>query len=454
MSDPVEQTYLARNRRSAELYARALNVLPGGNSRTTVFFSPYPFYAVRGEGFRVWDADGNVRVDFLNNYTSLILGHAHPKVVAAIAEAAARGASFAAPTEYEIQLAEELCRRVRSVERVRFTNSGTEATMLAIRAARAYTGRPKIAKFEGGYHGSHDYAAVSVSPDPDRAGPAERPRPVPDGPGVPDAVLGTVVVLPYNDLEAVRRILEVEGREIAAVLVEPLMGAGGAIPATVEFLRGLRELTRQYGIVLIFDEVIAFRLAYGGAQAYFGVEADLTTFGKIIGGGLPIGALGGRAEIMDLFDPRRPDRIGHGGTFNANPVAMAAGLATLAELTPAAYEHLNRLGELARRRLRQAFERLGIPAQVTGAGSIFAVHFTAEPVTDYRSARRGAHPQLLCRLHLGLLNEGVIIAPRGMGCISTPMTEAEVELLGQAVENALSCAEPVSGLEARPGDPL
>jgi glutamate-1-semialdehyde 2,1-aminomutase len=438
MIDPAERTYLDQNRRSADLYARAERVLPGGNSRTTVFFAPYPFYAVRGEGFRVWDADGNVRVDFLNNYTSLILGHAHPRVVAAIAEAAARGASFAAPTEYEIRLAEELCRRVKSVERVRFTNSGTEATMLAVRAARAYTGRPKIAKFEGGYHGSHDYAAVSVGPDPDRAGPAKNPQSVPDGPGIPDAVLGTVVVLPYNDLEAVSRILEREGREIAAVIIEPLMGAGGAIPATPEFLRGLRELTRKLGILLIFDEVIAFRLAYGGAQEYFGVDADLTTFGKIIGGGLPVGALGGRAEIMDLFDPRQPNRIGHGGTFNANPVTMAAGLATLAELTPAAYDHLNRLGELVRRRLRQAFQRLEIPAQVTGAGSVFAVHFTAEPVTDYRSARRGAAPGLLCRLHLGLLNEGAIIAPRGMGCISTPMTEAEVEFLGQAVERALA----------------
>jgi glutamate-1-semialdehyde 2,1-aminomutase len=438
MIDPAERTYLDRNRRSADLYARAERVLPGGNSRTTVFFAPYPFYPVRGEGFRVWDADGNVRVDFLNNYTSLILGHAHPRVVAAIAEAAARGASFAAPTEYEIRLAEELCRRVKSVERVRFTNSGTEATMLAVRAARAYTGRPKIAKFEGGYHGSHDYAAVSVGPDPDRAGPAKNPQPVPDGPGIPDAVLGTVVVLPYNDLEAVSRILEREGREIAAVIIEPIMGAGGAIPAAPEFLRGLRELTRRLGILLIFDEVIAFRLAYGGAQEYFGVDADLTTFGKIIGGGLPVGALGGRAEIMDLFDPRQPNRIGHGGTFNANPVTMAAGLATLAELTPAAYEHLNRLGELARRRLRQAFQRLEIPAQVTGAGSVFAVHFTAEPVTDYRSAWRGADPGLLRRLHLGLLNEGAIIAPRGMGCISTPMTEAEVEFLGQAVESALA----------------
>jgi glutamate-1-semialdehyde 2,1-aminomutase len=437
MMDPAEQTYLERNRRSADLYSRALQVLPGGNTRTTVFFSPYPFYAVRGEGFRVWDADGNVRIDFLNNYTSLILGHAHPRVVAAIAEAAARGTAFAAPTEYEILLAEELCRRVRSVERVRFTNSGTEATLLAIRAARAYTGRPKIAKFEGGYHGSHDYASVSVDPDLNEAGPAESPKTVPDGPGIPDAVRETVVVLPYNNLEAVHRILEREGREIAAVLIEPMLGAGGAIPATVEFLRGLRDLTRQLGIVLIFDEVITFRLAYGGAQEYFGVEADLTTFGKIIGGGLPVGALGGRAEIIELFDPRWPNRIGHGGTFNANPVTMAAGLATLTELTPAAYEHLNRLGELARQRLRQAFARLGIPAQITGVGSIFAIHFTTEPVTDYRSAQRGANPQLLRRLHLGLLNEGVIIAPRGMGCISTPMTEAEVEFLGQAVEKAL-----------------
>ncbi len=437
MTDTAEKIYLERNRRSSELYARAQRVLPGGNTRTTVFFAPYPFYAVRGEGCRVWDADGNARVDFLNNYTALILGHAHPKVVAAVAEAAARGASFAAPTEYEIRLAEELCRRVKSVEQVRFTNSGTEATMLAVRAARAYTGRPKIAKLEGGYHGSHDYAAVSVGPDPDRAGPADEPRPVPEGPGIPDPVLGTVVVLPYNNLEAASRILEREGKEVAAVIVEPLMGAGGAIPAAAEFLRGLRELTRRLGILLIFDEVIAFRLAYGGAQQYFGVEADLTTFGKIIGGGLPVGALGGRAEVMGLFDPSRPDRIGHGGTFNANPVTMAAGLATLAELTPAAYEHLNRLGELARRRLRQAFERLELPAQVTGAGSVFAVHFTAEPVTDYRSARRGANPGLLRRLHLGLLNEGVVIAPRGMGCTSTPMTEAEVEFLGQAVEKVL-----------------
>ena len=281
---------------SHELWERALGSLPGGNTRTTIFHDPYPVYVERGEGCRVWDADGVERIDFISNYTSLILGHCHPRVVEAVQSQAARLMSVAAPNELEIELAERLRERLPSVELVRFANSGTEATMLALRAARAFTGREKIAVFAGGYHGSHDYAA-SIPGDvvrrPGRAGHPGRVSPTP------------LVVAPFDDREGTLAALEPHLGELAAVIVEPVLGAGGVVPATAGFLAFLRELTRDAGALLVFDEVISFRIGYHGAQGRLGVTPDLTTLGKIIGGGLPVGALGGRADVMALFDPRR-----------------------------------------------------------------------------------------------------------------------------------------------------
>jgi glutamate-1-semialdehyde 2,1-aminomutase len=430
--------YLAKTSRSRGLHEDAVAVMPGGNSRTTTFFDPYPFYIQRGQGAHVWDVDGVDRLDFNGNYTSLILGHAHPDVVKAAQDAAALGMSFPGPTDHEIRLAELLTRRVPSLESVRFTNSGTEATMNAVRAARAFTGRPKIAKFEGAYHGTHDWVLVSVAPDPKAAGGRRRPKAVASSAGIPPAVLKHVVVLPWNDAEACEQIIEKEGSKLAAVLVDPLLGVGGIIPPVEGFLKLLREVTERHGIVLVFDEVISFRIAWGGAQERFGVRPDLTTLGKIIGGGLPVGAFGGRAEIMAAYDPRKGGaRIGHGGTFNANPMTMAAGVATMNAVTPEAYSRLDALGDRLRggvSRLLQATRRRG---QVSGIGSLFCLHWTTAPLRDYRSSRP-KDSEMPLRVFMGLLNEGILLSQRGLGACSLAMSDEEIDRFVNALARVLA----------------
>ncbi|MGH7320841.1 MAG: aspartate aminotransferase family protein [Candidatus Rokuibacteriota bacterium] len=435
--------YQAKTPRSRALFEEAQRVLPGGNTRTTIFFDPYPFYAVRGAGPRIWDADGHERLDFNGNYTSLVLGHAPPAVVAVVRELADRGLSFPGPSEHELRLAEALTRRVPSCEQVRFTNSGTEATMLAIRGARAFTGRPKIAKFEGSYHGTHDWVQVSITPPPDGAGSRRRPKPVAAGAGVPPAVLKSVAVLPWNEPDTAIRAIEKQAPDLACVICEPVQGAAGVIPPAEGFLQALREVTARHGIVLIFDEVITFRLGPGGAQALLGVTPDLTTFGKIIGGGLAVGAFGGRREIMAVFDPRggKP-KVAQGGTFNANPLTMAAGLATLEALTADVYAHLDRLGEALREKVRALFRACRLRAQVTGVGSLFCLHWTSKPVVDFRSSRP-TDPERPLRTYVGLLNEGVLLSQRGMGAVSVPMGDAEVDRFVDALSRVLDA-------EARP----
>jgi len=430
--------YLAKTSRSRALHEEAVAVMPGGNSRTTTFFDPYPFYIQRGQGSHVWDADGVDRLDFNGNYTSLIIGHAHPEVVKATQEAVALGMSFPGPTEHELRLAEVLSRRVPSMQTLRFTNSGTEATMNAVRLARAVTGRAKIAKFEGAYHGTHDWVMVSVSPDLKAAGGRRRPKPVAWSAGIPPAVLKHTVVLPWNDAEACEQIIDKEARNFAAVLVDPLLGIGGVIPPADDFLQRLRAVTERHGIILVFDEVISFRIAWGGAQERFGVRPDLTTLGKIIGGGLPVGAFGGRADLMAAYDPRKGGaRISHGGTFNANPVTMAAGLATMNLLTPEGYSRLDALGERLRggvARLLQATRRRG---QVSGIGSLFCLHWTSGPLTDYRSSRP-KDPETPMRVFMGLLNEGILLSQRGLGACSLAMTEEDIDRFVNALARVLA----------------
>jgi glutamate-1-semialdehyde 2,1-aminomutase len=426
MSTPEVQTssivkrYYESTPRSQLLYERATRSLPGGNTRTTLYMQPYPFYFDHGSGCRVYDVDGNERLDFINNYTSLILGHAHPKVVAAVSRQLERGMSVAAPTELEVALAERIKARLPSVDLLRFTNSGTEATMLALRAARAYTGREKIAKFLGSYHGSHDYAAAD---------------PMAANAGIPGSVVNTLVMLPFNDLRAVEQIVEQHRHELAALIVEPVMGAGGVIAAEPEFLCFLRELTARHSIVLIFDEVISFRIGYHGAQGRYRVTPDLTTLGKVVGGGLPVGAVGGREAIMACFDPRWQGGIDHGGTFNGNPLTMAAGLATLEELTPATYERLEGMAGELKRKLDGVFGKLGVAAQVHQIGSVFAIHFSGTPITDYTTYARSDRERAT-RLHLAALNHGVALGSRCIGCLSTPMTGAEIDALVAAIQLA------------------
>jgi glutamate-1-semialdehyde 2,1-aminomutase len=430
--------YTGKTGRSRALFEEALRAMPGGNSRTTTFFDPYPFYLQRGQGAHIWDEDGNDRLDFNGNYTSLILGHAPPDVVQAVQSVAATGLSFPGPTEHEIRLAEAITRRMPSIERVRFTNSGTEATMNAVRLARAFTGRPKIAKFEGAFHGTHDWVMVSVTPDPKLAGSRKRPKSVAWSAGLPPAILKNVVVLPWNNLEACEAILSKEAHSLAAVIVDPLLANAGMIPPAEGFLAGLRAMTERLGVLLIFDEIITFRVAAGGAQERFAVRPDLTTLGKIIGGGLAVGAFGGRADVMSLYDPRGGSpRISQGGTFNANPLTMAAGLATLGALSADAYAKLDALGERLRGGVARLLEATRRKGQVTGVGSLFWLHWTAKPLTDYRSTR--PQDQLLStRIFMGLLNEGIVLTPRGLGACSLAMTDDDIDRFINALARVLA----------------
>lgn len=437
---PLTRAYADPGSRSARLFREAQAVLPGGNSRTTVFMPPYPPYAAEGQGFWIVDVDGDRRLDFLNNYTSLIHGHAHPAVTEAAARRIARGASFALPTPEEIALAALLVERLPAVERVRFTNSGSEAVMMAIKAARAFTGRPRLAKFEGAYHGSYDYAEVSLGSGPENWGPLTEPASVPYARGTPPAVLEDVVALPFNHPELACCRIEREARTLAAVLLDPVPNRVGLMPATPEFLRAVRDVTAAHGILLIFDEVISFRVGYYGAQGFYGIRPDLTVLGKIIGGGFPVGAVGGRAEVMAVFDPSEGQpAVPHGGTFNANPVTMVAGLATMELLDPPAFRRLDVLGERLREGIYACLRDAGIPGSVTGTGSLFRIHPVARVLTDYRSARPDpAESARLGRLTRYLLDHGVLISPTGLGCLSTPMGESEVEAFLEVFAAALA----------------
>jgi glutamate-1-semialdehyde 2,1-aminomutase len=416
--------------KSAALFARAQGVLPGGNSRTTVYMSPYPPYAASGEGCWVTDVEGDRRLDCLNNYTALIHGHAHPAIVEAATRRLALGASFPMPTPEEIDLAALLCERLPSAERVRFTNSGSEAVMIALKGARAFTGRPKIAKFEGAYHGSYDYAEVSLSSTPENWGSLAAPASTAYSKGTPPAVLDDVVVLPFNYTEQAVARIEREAGTLAAVLIDPVPNRVGLVPAHREFLQALREVTRAHGIVLIFDEVISFRVGYQGAQGALGITPDMTTLGKIIGGGFPVGAVAGRADVMSVFDPTRggPPAAPHGGTFNANPVTMAAGLAGMRLLTREAYGRMDDLGTKLRASLDDCFRQAGVAGRVTGMGSLFRVHAVDRELTDYRSTRTTAvEGERLVRLVRRLMEHGVLMSVTGLGCLSTPMGDAELE---------------------------
>jgi len=432
-----EERYRQTTPGSRALHEQSVAVMPGGTTRTTTFFAPYPLFIERGEGCHIWDVDGTERIDMLGNYSAMILGHAHPKIVEAIRRQAAQGTGFAAANPVEVKLATLLCERVPSIDAIRFCNSGTEATMYAMRLARAFTGRPKIARMEGGYHGTHDYAEVSTHPVVAEAGPPDAPIAQPDSIGTPDWALQNIVVLPFNNANAAEAIIRREAGGLAAVILEPIIGAGGVIAAKPEFLRRLREVTSELGILLIFDEVISFRVAPGGAQELYGVTPDLTTLGKIIGGGLPVAAFGGRADVMELLDPRREPNLAQGGTYNGNPLGMAAGLAAMQELTPDVYAELNRKGERVTEQLSEVFASHGVPAQVNGAGSLLAIHLTDKPVVDYRSVA-ATDKKRMRELFLGLVNHGVLMAPRGMGAISTPMDEDVLQRFVDAVDEVLT----------------
>jgi glutamate-1-semialdehyde 2,1-aminomutase len=433
-----EEIYRLRTTASARFFTEACKYLPGGDSRSTLFYRPYPAVLDRGAGCLLWDIDGNQLVDFTGNHSSLVHGYGHPAIIQAVQDQLQKGSIFPGSTEPQLRLAKLLCERISSVDQVRFTNSGTESAMNAIRAARAFTGRARIAKVEGGYHGTMDEVMVSVQPTAAKAGTRARPRATPSTQGLAGDATAGVVVLPFNDIEHASSILETVGKQLAAVIVEPVLGSAGMIPAERDYLEMLREVTRRLGIVLIFDEVVSFRVASGGAQEYFHVTPDLTCLGKLIGGGFPLGGFGGRADIMALFDPSRGrPAIPHPGSHNANPVGMVAGAVTLELLTPEAIEGINSRGAAVRSDLTAAFAEAGVPAQITGLGSLFAIHLTEQPVRSYRDTLT-ADASLSLQIFLGLFNQGIQIDPRGVGNISTAIGQDEIALFGVAVREVLA----------------
>ena len=422
---------------SGRLYEQARRVIPGGTSKANLVVKPHPFYVVSGRGCRVSDVDGVERLDANNNFTALVHGHAFPPVVRAVTAQIERGSAFAVSTPEEVALATLLVDRVPGVEQIRFGNSGTEAVMMAIKAARAFTGRDRIAKFEGAYHGYYDDVQVSFNSGPGNWGSEEEPASVASSGGLVKHRVAETLVLPWNDADAVERLLTRHRNELAAVLVDPLANRMSFIPPAPGFLRRLREITRALGILVIFDEVVSFRVAPGGAQARYGGEPDLTAFGKVIGGGFPIGATGGRAEVMAVFDPgSRGPRIASGGTFSGNPVSMTAGLASMQALDDAAYARLEALGATLRARINDTFRRRHVPGVVTGDASLFKFVMTSEPPRTYRDTVDPAAEARMQRFFVHLLDEGVLVNGNGLACVSTPMGEREIDEIVEATDRA------------------
>jgi glutamate-1-semialdehyde 2,1-aminomutase len=426
---------MTRDERSAALFEEAQRLLPGGVDSPVRAFRGVggtPRFITRGKGAYVWDVDDNRYIDYLGSWGPLIVGHAHPGVVAAIHEAASRGTSYGMPTEGEVELARLVTAAFPSIELVRFVSSGTEATMSALRLARAFTGREKIIKFDGGYHGHADGLLVQAGSGPLTFGS-------PDSPGVPAAAAAQTLSLPYNDVASVQAALEAHPDQVAAVIVEPVAGNMGVIPPQAGFLQHLRELTRQHGSLLIFDEVITgFRVAGGGAQARFGVRPDLTCLGKIVGGGLPVGAYGGARPILEMVAPLGP--VYQAGTLSGNPLAMAAGIATLRLLNePGVYDRLEALSARLAAGLGEAAAAADVDYVTNRVGSMLTGFFAPGPVTDYTSAKRSDTARYARFFH-ALLERGVYLAPSQFeaGFVSLAHTEAEIDATCKAARAAFA----------------
>ena len=428
--------YITRTKKSKSLQDRASKYLPGGSTRDAQYFDPYPIFADYGKGHFLYDVDGNKYLDFVINATSLILGHSHNDIIDILQQQIEKGTVFSAPVENLIHYAELLCNRIPSVDTLRFTNSGTEATLLAIRAARAFTKKSKIAKFEGGYHGTHESVVISVAPQLENLSDNEY-NPIPGYAGQPKNTLEDVILLPYNNLDICETKIREHKDSLSCVIMEPVISAFGYTPLNLEFLQGIRKITHDLNILLIFDEVQSLRISSGGAQDYFGVIPDLTAMGKIIGGGMPVGAFGGQKDIMSIFDQSEGKSfIPHSGTFNGNPMTLAAGLVTMNHLTPDVYSKLDSLGEMLRQKLRSVFDEFEIPAVVSGISSFFGIHFRDDEITDYRSTFN-SNKILRKLLFLGLVNDGVLLQSQTAGALNILSTETEINILVNTIRDVL-----------------
>jgi glutamate-1-semialdehyde 2,1-aminomutase len=437
-----------RNRiRSQQLFERAQQSLVEGvnsPSRGKAVYSPGPVFLEHGSGSHVWDADGNEYVDFMMSFGALIHGHAHPKLVSVVSEAMAEGSHFAAATSAEVEAAERFCRMVPSAEVVRFTNTGSEATMLALRLARAHTGRTKFLKFEGHYHGWYDPFLLNAhGHPPEQLGPLENPARIPDSEGIPPATFDDVVLAPWNDIAVLERVMQKHGRELAAVITEPIMANMGCIPPREGYLQRLHELTQDYGVLLILDEVVTgFRYAPGGCQEYYGIQPDISTFGKALGAGFPVGAVAGPRSILDRMRWNE-NMVLHYGTFNGHRLTMKVIVASLDLLSAdGTYRNLHAVGDAAIRGLREVFRRRKVKAIVQGFGPMFQIYFTErDAIHDYRDYCTYVDTDRYSRFVHLLLERGIYMTPsNGLHwIISTAHTEADVKALVEAADQC--CAE-------------
>ena len=442
LAEAVAQ-YRTRNPLSERQFNAATEVMPGGNTRTVLFNDPFPLTMQRGEDCWLWDADGHRYLDALGEFTAGLYGHSHPVIREALHAALADGLSLSSHTAREVALAREIRARFGSMELLRFTNSGTEANLLALAVAKVHTGRRKILVFDGAYHGG---VLAFGGGAQGNAGPPQVSLPHSGGGRSEAATWGhspvnvphEFVIAPYNDLDAVRAIVAREGAALAAMLVEPMLGSGGCIPGDPAFLRGLQELARECGALFVLDEVMTSRLSIGGRQALLGLKPDLTTLGKYFGGGLSFGAFGGRADVMARFDPRRADALAHAGTFNNNVLTMAAGLAGLQRvLTPYALETLNARGERLRDRMNEVFAQHGVAMQFSGLGSLMNLHATHRPLRSPADLA-GGDPRAKDLVYYALLERAVFMARRGFIALSLPVGDAQVEVLVSALADAVS----------------
>ena len=427
------------NSRSAQLFERAKKVMPGGVSRNTVLWSSVPPYVAYGKGCRVTDIDGVTRIDFANNVASLIHGHAYAPVVEAASAQLARGSAFMMATEQEVLHAEHICSRSDGFDQIRFVNSGTEAVMAALKAARAFTGRPKIAKVEGAYHGAYDYVETSQGSSPANWGAVDHPNRVPLVHGQPQSAMDDVVIIPFNDVDRSIALLNEHRGDLACVLLDLLPHRVGLKPASSEFVNAMREWTAKNGALLVLDEVITFRTHYGGAQQGYGIHGDLTALGKMIGGGFPVGALAGRADVMQVLNPGAAKLLFPlSGTFSANPVTMTAGRVAMEHFDQRAVARLNALGDRARDGIAQAIHRTNACASVTGGGSMFRLHMKATVPANYREAYTNVDENRRLKTMLEhLFAEGFLLVGTCTGMLSTPMNESDIDALVGAIETGL-----------------
>ena len=430
---------------SKAIYERAVDVLTGGVSRNTIFRKPHPYYVASANGSFIKDIDGIERLDFANNMASLVHGHSHPAIVSAVTEQLQKGSAYTMGTEAEVLYAELLIGRSPEFEKIRFMNSGTEAVMTMIKASRAYTGKPKIAKAEGAYHGTYDYAEISQTSNPSNWGDINKPNAVPVVEGTPQKILDDVVIFPFNDIERTIHLLDQNADQIACVLIDPVPHRIGLFPATSEFIEAIYKWTRKNNSLLVFDEVVSYRVNFAGAQCSYSIKPDLTALGKIIGGGFPVGAVAGKAEIMKVLDPRATFlKHPHSGTFSANPISMTAGRVAMEMFDEKAVLDLNALAMTARKQIEESIKIADVPMCITGAGSMFKLHFQEKAPNTYRDAYQNKETREIINdlLDYLFLKEDIIMINTLACMFSTILTQKDIDRLSEALLRGLKLVKP------------